>query len=69
MDWSAVQEFAITDTHLFVRVTALSRHVIPKRCLHDPGNGDRVIRGRMAAKVGANQPPTPPQCLPFAHSR
>jgi hypothetical protein len=64
IDWPAFQELVVTDTHLFARSGALTGHVIPKRCLHDAGDVDRLIRWRLAAKAAANQPPPPPPYRP-----
>jgi hypothetical protein len=52
IDWSAVEDLAVTATHVFARVSALTGYVIPKRCLHDPGDVDRIIRWRVDAKAG-----------------
>jgi hypothetical protein len=64
--WSALQELVVTDTHVFVRVGPLIGDVIPRRCLHDPGDVDRLIRWRLAAKaaVANHRPPPPPRYQP-----
>jgi hypothetical protein len=66
VDWSALHELVVTDALLFARSNPVGGYVIPKRCLRDAGDVDRLIRWRMAAKVGANKPPPPPPYLPPA---
>lgn len=66
--WSALQELVVTDTVLIARTNALGGYVIPKRCLHDAGDVDRLIRWRVAAKAGIDRPPPPPPYRPSTDS-
>jgi hypothetical protein len=60
VEWGAVKEITVSGAYLFVRAGESVSFIIPKRCLRDPADAQRIVDFRVAARAVGAATSTPP---------